>query len=46
MTSSKTKESTVMSAILKYVRKTAVLNAGIPSLKGSFEQKVPKQLRK
>lgn len=46
MADRKSNESKFMSAILKSVRKTAVRNAGIPSLKGSFEKKVPEELRK
>lgn len=46
MANSKTIESMVRSAILRSVKKTAVRNAGIPSLKGTFEMKVPKELRK
>ncbi len=42
----KTNEHKLAAAILKTVRKTAVRNAGIPSLKGSFEKKVPEELRK
>lgn len=46
MMNRKTNEQKFASAILRYVRKTAVRNAGIPSLKGSFEKKVPEELRK
>ena len=42
----KTNEHKLAAVILKTVRKTAVRNAGIPSLKGSFEKKVPEELRK
>jgi len=46
MTDRKTNEHKLAAAILKTVRKTAVRNAGIPSLKGSYEKKVPEELRK
>ncbi len=46
MTHQKTKEYKVKTAILNSVKNTAVRNAGIPSLKGAFEKKVPKELRK
>ncbi len=39
-------ENRIMSTLLKSIRKTAVRNAGIPSLKGTFENKVPNELRK
>lgn len=46
MTHQKTKENKVKEAILHSVKKTAVRNAGIPSLKGAFEKRVPEELRK
>lgn len=40
------KESKAMPALLKYVRKVAIVNAGIPSLRGTYENEVPKNLKK
>jgi len=46
MANRKTNEPKFMSAILRSVKRTAVKNAGIPSLKGAFENRVPENLRK
>lgn len=46
MANRKANEPKFMSVILSSVRRTAVRNAGIPSLKGAFENRVPKELRK
>ena len=46
MANRKTNESKIMPAILRNVRRIAVRNAGVPSLKGAFEKKVPESLKK
>ena len=46
MANRKTNEPKFMPAILRAVRRTAVKNAGIPSLKGAFEKRVPEELRR
>lgn len=40
------KRRSLMQRVLNSIRKTAVKNAGIPSIKGIFEPQVPKELRR
>lgn len=40
------KESKLVSSMLRSIKRTAVKSAGIPSLKGAYEKKVPEELKK
>ena len=46
MPDQKNRERKLVSAVLKMIRKTAVQNAGLPSLRGTFEKEVPEVLKK
>ena len=46
MSDQKKQKRKLLNAVLGMIRKTAVQNAGLPSLRGTFEKEVPYELRK